>query len=288
MKLSSMVERMNISRVTSENLVRSCRKFLMRDSVANVLPLGDLYSPLFSVSDVYCATESNRVVGVCSIYRAFRTPSVVLGHAKPETKQALVKRAMREITGDFISLSHLEDTGLFDEHATIIQSWFEQQLVATEPTIVKRSSFEVMKVGNNELEPLNDFYMQHDAEAWTPIQFQVGPYYCVKQQGQIVSAAGVHIVTPRIAQLGNIVTDEQWRDRGFGTACTSALAADLASKGRIVSLFVRRDNDPAIHVYETLGFRRTRDIAFLAMRKNVLCSRKKGGAGDCGDLAKSL
>jgi ribosomal protein S18 acetylase RimI-like enzyme len=262
---------MNISRVTSENLVRSCRKFLMRDSVANVLPLGDLYSPLFSVSDVYCATESNRVAGVCSIYRAFRTPSVVLGRTKPEIKQALVKKAMSEITGDFISLCHLEDTILFDGHATILQSWFEQQMVATEPRIVKRSNFEVMKVANNELEPLKEFYTQHNAEAWVPVQFQVGPYYCVKQQGKIVSAAGVHIVTPKIAQIGNIVTDEQWRDRGFGTSCTSALATDLASKGRIVSLFVRRDNNPAIHVYEALGFRRIRDIAFLAMRKNVLC-----------------
>jgi predicted GNAT family acetyltransferase len=124
------------------------------------------------------------------------------------------------------------------------------------------------RVKKRELELLNRFYVEHHAEAWAPIQFEAGPYYCVKEEGKIVSAAGVHIVTPQIAQLGNIITDEAYRNQGFATQCTYSLAADLASKGRIISLFVRTDNASAIHMYEKLGFSKKRDISFLMMQKN--------------------
>lgn len=72
----------------------------------------------------------------------------------------------------------------------------------------------------------------------------------MKKNDRIVSAAGVHLVTPQIAQLGNIVTDEDRRNRGFATAYTSTLAKDPASKKRIISLFVKTDNESAIHIYE--------------------------------------
>jgi predicted GNAT family acetyltransferase len=134
---------------------------------------------------------------------------------------------------------------------------------------IRSDNVRVMRVSRRELESLNWFYEEHHAEAWTPIQFEAGPYYCVKHEGKIVSAAGVHAVTPKIAQLGNIVTDEAYRNRGFATACTSAVAADLGSKGRILSLFVRADNAPAIHMYQKLGFSKKHEIAFLVMRKNA-------------------
>ena len=77
----------------------------------------------------------------------------------------------------------------------------------------------------------------------------------------------MHLVTPQIAQLGNIVTDDKWRGQGLGTACTSALASKLALKGRIISLFVKRDNMPAIRMYKKLGFFKTRNIVFLVLQK---------------------
>jgi predicted GNAT family acetyltransferase len=90
----------------------------------------------------------------------------------------------------------------------------------------------------------------------------------VKQDHKIVSAAGVHVVTPQTAQLGNIITDEAYRNRDYATACTSALANRLSASGRVISLFVRTDNAPAIRMYEKLGFRKKREIAFLFLRKN--------------------
>lgn len=260
---------MHIRKVTSTSLLRACRIFLAQDPIANVLPLGDLYSPLLQISDVYSAVKSNQVVGVCAIYRAFSTPSMVLGTATPEVKHALVQKALSEISDEFISLCPPNDVDLFKEYSTILHFHSEQQMIADPPKKIDCSYINVEKVSRKELKLLNKFYVDHHAMAWVPIQLEAGPYYCVKHDGKIVSAAGVHLVAPQIAQLGNIVTDEAYRNRGFATACTNALATDLASKGRIISLFVRTDNAPAIHIYERLGFYKKREIAFLVMPKNA-------------------
>jgi ribosomal protein S18 acetylase RimI-like enzyme len=260
---------MGIKRVESKNLISVCRRFLAEDPVANLLPLGDLYPPLFSVSDVYCATEDNMVVGVCSIYRAFSKPSLVLSTATTEVKQALIRKTLALVLGEFIAPCSPEEVSLFTEHADIVRSCLEHQMITASPELVELDRARVTRVRKDELELLNTFYDEHGTEAWTPIQFRTGPYYFVKQDGKIVSAAGVHIVTPQIAQLGNIITDEAHRNQGFGTACTSTLAWNLASKGRIISLFVRVDNSPAIHMYEKLGFTKKRDIVFLTLRKKA-------------------
>lgn len=261
-------EKVHIRKATSASLLRACRKLLAEDPIANVLPLGDLYSPLLQVSDVYSAIKSSQVVGVCAIYRAFSTPSIVFGAAEPEVNQALVEKALGEVSDEFISLCQPNDVDLFKEYSIILHSHLEQQMIADPPKKIDCSDIKVEKVRKNELELLKKFYVNHNAEAWVQIQFRAGPYYRVKHGDKIVSAAGVHLVAPQIAQLGNIVTDEAHRNRGFATACTNALAADLASKGRIISLFVRMGNAPAIHVYEKLGFYKTHEIAFLVMRKN--------------------
>jgi len=264
---------LQIRKVASKSSFRACRRFLAQDPIANVLPLGDLYSPLLQVSDVYSAVRSSKVVGVCAIYRALSTPSIVFGTATQKIKQVLIKKALSEISNKFISLCEPRDVDLLKEHSTILHSHPEQQMIADPPKKIDCSDIKVEKVGKKELELLNRFYTDHHAEAWVPLHFKAGPYYCIKHDGKVVSVAGVHLVTPKIAQLGNIITDEAYQNRGFATACTNSLAADLASKGRIISLFVRVDNAPAIHVYEKLGFYKKREIMFLVMQKNGILWR---------------
>lgn len=263
------MNRMQITKVSSKSSLRTCREFLAKDPVINVLPLGDVYSPLLKVSNIYSAIERKRVVGVASVYHAFSIPSLVFSAASKDVKRALITESLKEIPKDFIALCAPSEIALLEEQAAITRSHSEQQMITNQPKHTGQSNVKATKVSRNEFELLNKFYLEHHSEAWTPIQFKVGPYYCVKQEGKIVSVAGVHIATPQIAHLGNVITDEAYRNRGYGTTCTSALAADLASKGRIISLFVRIDNAPAIHMYDKLGFRKTRDVTLVVMQKKV-------------------
>lgn len=260
------ISKLQIRKVTSTSLIRACRRFLAQDPVINVLSLGYLYPPLIKLSDVYSAIENGQVVGVCAVYRAYPIPNLIIGTNIQEIKQVLIEKALDEISGDFISLCQPQDINIFRRFSTILHHHSEWQMIGNPPKKIKCREIEVEKVTGDNLELLNKFYLEHGAEAWVPIQFKAGPYYCVKDDDKIVSAAGVQLVTPQIAQLGNIITDEAYRNRGFATACTSVLASDLASKGRIISLFVRTDNAPAIHTYKKLGFHKANDIAFIVMR----------------------
>ncbi len=240
---------------------------MAKDPIINALPLGDLFPPLIKVSDIYGAIEDNEIIGVCTIYHAFSMPSLVFGATGRKVKQELVKRTLREIPDKFLSICSPEDTCLLNEYSITVRSHPEHQMTATFLAQVEEENVEAKRVRKDELSMLDRFYLEHRAEAWSPIQFKAGPYYCVKHNGVIVSAAGVHLVAPQIAQLGNIVTDKAYRNRGFATACTAALASDLTSKGRIISLFVRVENEDAVHLYEKLGFRKTRDVNLLLMQK---------------------
>jgi GNAT superfamily N-acetyltransferase len=249
----------------NKSLLVKCREFLAQDPTANVLVLGDCYSPLLEASTLHCACEDGQVVGVCSVFHGFSKPSIALGTATEQTRRILLEAALREVQGEFISIVPTAEFELLKEYVSVSQFHCEQQIITCKPRRVE-SATRAMRVSENELHEIDVFYAKQGSPAWIPLQFRVGPVYCIKRDGRIVSAAAVHVCTPLIAQLG---TDEAYRNRGFGSACTSALATRLAAKGRIISLYVRTDNAAAIHMYENLGFVKKREVVFATMRKNT-------------------
>ena len=63
--------------------------------------------------------------------------------------------------------------------------------------------------------------------------------------------------TPRAVQLQQVWVDPAVRNRGYGTRGMRDLCRRLLERTPAVCLFVRSDNAPAIHVYESIGMRRT-------------------------------
>lgn len=55
-------------------------------------------------------------------------------------------------------------------------------------------------------------------------------------------------------QIGGVFTRKEERGRGLAGVLCAALARDIIAGGRNACLFVKRDNAPAIRVYEKLGF----------------------------------
>jgi ribosomal protein S18 acetylase RimI-like enzyme len=260
---------MKMQRVTPKhNLLQACREFLSADPVTNVLTLGDLYHPLFNLSEVYAATDNRKVIGVSSVFHAFSLPTIAIGKAEKPIRRALLRKALETISEDFIVLDTIDQTSLYEEYATTVDSFTEHHMILTHPKNAKaNSNVKAQKATKHDLQALNLFYTEHESPAWNPIQFKTGPYYIAKQKGKIVSAAGIHILTPQIAQLGNILTDKAHRRKGYSKACTQALIKALSKKTRTIGLFVRIDNTPAIRMYEQMGFRKARTMNFLILRK---------------------
>jgi ribosomal protein S18 acetylase RimI-like enzyme len=85
---------------------------------------------------------------------------------------------------------------------------------------------------------------------------QSGKYLGYIDSGRIVAVTGVHVDSDkyRIACLGNIVTDPEYRGRGLAAILTARLVRELLGEGKTVCLNVMADNLPAIRCYEKLGF----------------------------------
>jgi GNAT superfamily N-acetyltransferase len=108
-----------------------------------------------------------------------------------------------------------------------------------------------------EVGDLNRLY-QLGFTAWLPPSaISEGVYYAIRIGGRLVSAAGTHVVSPeaRLGVVGNVMTHVDYRGRGYATAVTGAVTAELLRFCDQVVLNVRADNPPALQAYRKLGYR---------------------------------
>jgi ribosomal protein S18 acetylase RimI-like enzyme len=107
-----------------------------------------------------------------------------------------------------------------------------------------------------EIGELNRLY-QLGFASWLPSSaIADGVYYAMRVNGRLVAAAGTHVIsqTARLAVVGNVLTHTDYRGRGFATAVTGAVTAELLRSCDQVVLNVRADNPPAINAYRHLGY----------------------------------
>ena len=93
--------------------------------------------------------------------------------------------------------------------------------------------------------------------SWLPPQAVAeGIYRGIRVNGRLVAAAGTHVIgrRARIAVVGNVLTQPEFRGRGYAQATTAAVTAHLLEFCDHVVLNVRSDNPPALNAYRRLGY----------------------------------
>lgn len=136
-----------------------------------------------------------------------------------------------------------------DPGPQMVRMWVDRSRFRPYPATVQR----LLPV---EIGELNRLY-QLGFAAWLPSSaITDGVYYGMRVNGQLVAAAGTHVLSPaaRLAVVGNVLTHADHRGRGFATAVTGAVTADLLRTSDQVVLNVRSDNPPAINAYRRLGY----------------------------------
>jgi ribosomal protein S18 acetylase RimI-like enzyme len=107
-----------------------------------------------------------------------------------------------------------------------------------------------------EISELNRLY-QLGFASWLPATaISDGLYYGIRVNGRLVAAAGTHVISPeaKLAVVGNVMTHADFRGRGYATAVTGAVTAELLKRCDQVVLNVRADNPPALAAYRRLGY----------------------------------
>jgi RimJ/RimL family protein N-acetyltransferase len=101
--------------------------------------------------------------------------------------------------------------------------------------------------------------MRHDPDGFrwrTRMQIEDGRSWLWLEDGVILFKAEASAWTPAAVQLQQVWVDPAMRNRGYGQRGMRDLCRLLLARVPAVCLFVRPENDIAIHVYERIGMRR--------------------------------
>jgi len=169
------------------------------------------------------------------------------------------------------------------EHLPVVEAYYNLDKIehmfrmAIAPADFRPFPGPTVKLNLSHLDALRQLYRLGGGDAFAPYQLRDGIYYGVEINGQLVSAAGTHLVSPTfgVAAVGNIFTHPDHRRRGYATTCTSHVVEELLTQGLGVILNVNQQNAEAIGVYEKLGFHTYCPfIEVVGNRKSKIANRK--------------
>lgn len=229
------------------------RAFLERDRLFAAYALCDLDVREFSRTRWGVALEGEEVIALVLEYGGYAPqPLFVMGEAagisailaeviRPRAAYAAMLPA---------SLPAVEAHYRVEPGPPMVRMWVDRASFRPYPADVAR----LLPV---EIGDLNRLY-QLGFTAWLPPSaIAEGVYHGIRIDGRLVAAAGTHVISPeaRLGVVGNVLTHVDFRGRGFATAVTGAVTAELLRFCDQVVLNVRSDNPPALQAYRKLGYR---------------------------------
>ncbi len=232
--------------------------FLGRDRRLYLYLLGDLDEPWWSRCDWFAREERGELVEVAMLYRG-PTPTLLALSHQPERMARLVSSVLPELPGSFHCHLSPGVGAAFGEGWILgpAERCLRMTLEDRDAAAAADASGTVVLSASDTGELL-ELYRESYPESWfDPRMLSTGLYRGLREEGRLVSAAGVHVFSEEqgVAALGNIATRPEHRGRGYGTRVTAALTHAVMERARTVGLNVKEGNGPAMACYRRLGFR---------------------------------
>lgn len=96
---------------------------------------------------------------------------------------------------------------------------------------------------------------------------EMGPYFGIRDQGQLVAMAGGRMWTPHYREISAVCTHPGYRGKGYAGLLISILVNHYFDAGFTPFLHVSPDNTGAIRLYKQLGFVDNHDINILLVQR---------------------
>jgi len=226
--------------------------FLAQDRLYAAYAICDLEEREFGRTRWGAAYDADELIAVGMEYTG-PTPQPLFVMGRPDGINAVLRDVIRPraayIAARTMMLPAVEAHYRVDPGPQMVRMWVDRSHFRPYPATVQR----LLPV---EIGELNRLY-QLGFASWLPSgAIADGVYFGMRVNGQLVAAAGTHVVSPtaRLAVVGNVLTHLDYRGRGFATAVTGAVTAELLRTCDQIVLNVRADLPPAINAYRRLGF----------------------------------
>ena len=240
--------------------------FLRRDTALHLYALADLDEPFWRRTEWFVRESDGEIVALAMLFHGL-DPPVLYAVCRPGHDGT--RRLVRDLEPDLPDRV-FADVGIGVEAA--LERWdggicrrYVKMLLRDRagPGAIDTSSCERLRT--EHADELAAFLTgpayapgEEDGRFFDPVLLEIGPYFAIRDRGDIVAAGGVHVRSPRygVAALGNIATRPDRRGRGYATCITAALCRELEATIPWIGLNVEADNRAATRCYERLGFDR--------------------------------
>ena len=234
---------------TDKSLLRS---YLERDRLYAAYAICDLEDREFGKTRWGGAFDGERLVALALEYTGL-TPQPLFAMGRTEGIEAILRDIVRPRAAYVAvlpeALPAVETVYRVDPGPQMVRMWVDRGRFRPYPADVRR-------LLPSDIGELNRLY-QLGFASWLPSSsISDGVYFGMRVGGKLVAAAGTHVISrdARLAVVGNVLTHVDYRGRGFATAVTGAVTAELLRSADQVVLNVRSDNPPALQAYRRLGY----------------------------------
>jgi ribosomal protein S18 acetylase RimI-like enzyme len=235
---------------------------LAADEIWNGYSIGDLAPPYRAYAQFAVATLGDSTPSAACLLLRHPAFTALIPTGDPEgVAAALAAVELPQRTYVTAQATHLP---ALERHFSFVEGPEAMlRMAVTAATFRPRSAYEelVVRLGPADLAQAHDLYGSPEGRLVAPFHddlLTLGPFYGVRVEGALVAAGGTHTVAARygIAAIGNILTLSSFRGRGYATAVTAAIVAELLSRQcRVILLNVAEQNQAAERLYARMGFR---------------------------------
>jgi len=203
--------------------------YLETDRLYAAYAIGDLEPEMSAQSAWAGAERDGRMEALVLYYTGLKPPALFLMGGADGLRAILENVLCPERVYLTCRTKHLPMTRDFYEWNEMIPMW---RLVLP-PAHFRPVEGDCVRLTPAHTSELVELYVLGGGDAFNPAQMQHGVFYGVLADGQLVAAAGTHLVSPTygVAAVGNVFTHPDHRGRGYGTATTSAVVAELLQRG---------------------------------------------------------
>ena len=147
----------------------------------------------------------------------------------------------------------------FSDKCRIHRNEDHYKMLLQDPSSLDISGLEkASKLKDDDLPAMRELYdLSYPDNSFDPRMLLSGMYFGYQEGNQLVSIGGIHVYSRKykVAALGNITTQPDFRNRGLGRLITARICQELSKDVDFIGLNVKADNQAAIHLYQSLGFR---------------------------------
>src|SRR5262245_36450956 len=221
--------------------------WLRRDPLLHLYALGDLDDFFWPYTNWYAWAEGDDIRQVILCYTG--APLLIL-HAltgdSPGEMRALLRSILHLLPRRIYTHLSVDLIDVFAGDYQIEPHGAYDKMALTNPVHVDMvDTSAVAQLAPADLAEVIALYDAAYPGNWfDPRMLETGHYYGVRQDGVLLSVAGVHVYSPRYhaAALGNITTHPAARGRGLATLVTAKLCQELRRSVDQIGLNVRADN----------------------------------------------